>query len=56
MFLTVISIVKGLLCAWLFTCLILFNPTKIMKIHLKIFLLLFSLKLREEVTDPEILS
>lgn len=36
-----ITIVKGLLCAWFFTCLVLFNPTKMMKVGLKI-LFLFS--------------
>lgn len=41
MVLIAITIVKGLLCAWFFTCLVLFNPTKMMKVGLKI-LFLFS--------------
>lgn len=34
----IVTIVEGLLCAWLFTCLILFSPTKVMKIDIIIFM------------------
>lgn len=34
----IVTVVEGLLCAWLFTWLILFNPTTVMKIDTVIFM------------------
>lgn len=34
----IVTIVVGLLCAWLFACLILFSPAKVMKIDIIVFM------------------